>query len=240
MSSMNKFLLLFDIDGTILRLYPSIAAPIFERAIKQVVNTDIELHPTLSFAGRTDYSILQEILDHNKYANTILKEKIEEIYELIYQDFQKLLSNDTIKILPGVRELLEFLYNDNRFTLALLTGNFEKNAQLKIGFFNLQHYFKFGVYGDLIANRNELPLQALKLANSPEFNNSFLPEQCVIIGDTMNDILSAKNAQMHSLAVATGVTPIEELANYTPDLLFENFADYRIVYNSILNLFNIK
>jgi phosphoglycolate phosphatase-like HAD superfamily hydrolase len=183
---------------------------------------------------------LQEILDHNKYADTILKEKIKDIYELIYQDFQTLLSNDTIKILPGVRELLELLNQDDRFILALLTGNFEKNAHLKIGFFNLQHYFKFGIFGDFIADRNELPRQAFKYADSKIFNNHLLPTQCVVIGDTGNDIISAKNAQMRSLAVATGVTSIEDLAQYSPDLLFENFEDYQFVYNSILKLLNQK
>ena len=142
--------------------------------------------------------------------------------------------------MPGVRQLLDLLNNDNRFTLALLTGNSEKNAQLKIGYFNLQHYFKFGVYGDFIANRNELPLQALKLANSSMYNYNFLPEQCLVIGDTASDIESAKQAKMHSLAVATGLSGKNELATYSPDLLFENFADYQYVYNSILNLFNIK
>ncbi len=237
---MNRFLLLFDIDGTLLRLYPSVAAPIFARAIRQVLNIDINLHPSLSFAGRTDYGILREILDHNKFSDSLLKEKINDIYDIIYQDFQNLLSDATITILPGVRQLLDLLNNDNRFTLALLTGNFEKNAQLKIGYFNLQHYFKFGVYGDFIANRNELPLQALKLANSSMYNYNFLPEQCLVIGDTASDIESAKQAKMHSLAVATGLSGKNELATYSPDLLFENFADYQYVYNSILNLFNIK
>ncbi|HPD33688.1 MAG TPA: HAD family hydrolase [Bacteroidota bacterium] len=237
---MNRYLLLFDIDGTLLRLYPSVAAPIFAHAIKQVLNINISLHPSLSFAGRTDYGILLEILNHNKFSGANLKEKIIEIYDIIYQNFQKLLTNETITILPGVRELLELLNNDNRFTLALLTGNFEKNAYLKIGYFNLQDYFKFGVYGDFIANRNELPLQALELANSKKYNYNFLPEQCLVIGDTASDIESAKQAQMHSLAVATGVLSKDELAKYLPDLLFENFADYQNVYSSILDLFNIK
>jgi len=134
MSSMNKYLLLFDIDGTLVRLNTGVAAPIFANAIKQVIGINIELHPTLSFAGRTDYGILQEILQHNDYSENISREKIGEIYNLIYQDFQKLLSFDTIKILPGVKDLLELLYNDDRFILGILTGNFEKNAMLRLNF----------------------------------------------------------------------------------------------------------
>lgn len=239
MSSMKKYLLLFDIDGTLVRLNTGVAAPIFANAIKQVIGINIELHPTLSFAGRTDYGILQEILRHNDYSENISREKIGEIYNLIYQDFQKLLSSDTIKILPGVKDLLELLYIDDRFILGILTGNFEKNAILKIEFFNLQHYFKFGVFGDFAIDRNDLPLQALRLANTST-NLHFTAQQCLVIGDTQIDILSAKQSNMRSLAVATGILDKSQLAEHSPDLLFENFSDYHNVYNSILNLFNQK
>jgi len=68
----------------------------------------------------------------------------------------------------------------------------------------------------------------------------FTAQQCLVIGDTQIDILSAKQSNMRSLAVATGVISFTQLVEHSPDLLFENFSDYHYVYNSILNLFNQK
>lgn len=239
-SSINKYLLLFDIDGTLMRLSAGVAAPIFGRAIRQVLSKDIELHSAISFAGRTDCGILMEILAHNNHSMPLPKEKFIEIYDLIYQDFKNLLSSDTIQILPGVRELLDLLSNDERFVLGILTGNFENNAKLKLEFFNLQHYFQFGVYGDFTPDRIDLPLQALRIANDLFDNYKFSVSQCLVLGDTENDIESAKSAGMHSLAVSTGVLSDQQLAQFSPDLLFENFSDYQNVYNAILKLFNEK
>ena len=58
--------------------------------------------------------------------------------------------------MPGVRELLDALAPRDDVYLALLTGNYETGARLKLEYFDLWRYFPCGAFGDE-APRSERP-----------------------------------------------------------------------------------
>ena len=59
--------------------------------------------------------------------------------------------------MPGVSRLLDALVARDDVYLALLTGNFEAGARVKLEYFDLWHYFACGAFGD-DAPRSERPL----------------------------------------------------------------------------------
>ena len=63
--------------------------------------------------------------------------------------------------MPGVRDLLDALAERDDVYLALLTGNYEAGAQLKLEHFDLWRYFRCGAFGDGAADRNGLVPKAL-------------------------------------------------------------------------------
>ena len=50
--------------------------------------------------------------------------------------------------MPGVRELLDALAARDDVYLALLTGNYEGGARIKLEYFDLWRYFRCGAFGD--------------------------------------------------------------------------------------------
>jgi phosphoglycolate phosphatase-like HAD superfamily hydrolase len=138
-------------------------------------------------------------------------------------------------VMPGVRALLDRLSTQEDTYLALLTGNYEEGARLKLEYFDLWRYFRCGAYGDEALDRNALLPMALARIESgggPAVPSS----QVVIVGDTPFDIGVAIAGGAHSIAVATGSHSVEELRAAGADLVFETLADTDGVIDAILRL----
>ncbi len=65
-------------------------------------------------------------------------------------------------VMPGVRELLDALAARDDIYLALLTGNYEGGARLKLEYFDLWRYFRCGAFGDEAPHRNGLVSKAVE------------------------------------------------------------------------------
>ena len=90
-------------------------------------------------------------------------------------------------MLPGVAALLDRLDGVDGVVSALLTGNFEQGARVKLGHFNLWSRFTFGAFGDAHVNRNDLLPLALERARS--MGHAFeRGARVVVIGDTPLDV----------------------------------------------------
>jgi phosphoglycolate phosphatase-like HAD superfamily hydrolase len=233
-----QYLILFDIDGTLIRMKKGFASPIFFDVIKKVLNYEIDKNLHIDFAGRTDYGILTHIFNSIGLESSHFEKELEIIYDEIYLEFKSKLQPDSLFVLDGVKDLLSLISENDKISMGLVTGNFKKNAILKLEYCGLDHFFKFGAFGDIQPNRLDLPKIAFQNANSNN-GNSFTRENTLVIGDTHRDIQSAEHNKMKSMGVATGGQIYSELLKFGPNLIFENLEDYRTVYNSILKLFKI-
>ena len=92
--------------------------------------------------------------------------------------------------MPGVSPLLDALARRDDVFLALLTGNYEEGARLKLEHFDLWRYFPCGAFGDTTHDRNGLLPEALArvaVCGGPRAD----PADAVIIGDTPLDVAVA-------------------------------------------------
>jgi phosphoglycolate phosphatase-like HAD superfamily hydrolase len=106
-------------------------------------------------------------------------------------------------VLPGVTALLDALDREAGVVSALLTGNFQRGAAVKLGHFGLWRRFEFGAFGDDHADRRALVPIAVERARAAGTAVP-PPEGIVIIGDTPNDIDCAKAYGARAIGVATG------------------------------------
>jgi len=130
-------------------------------------------------------------------------------------------------ILPGVRPLLDALVapplGDDVF-LALLTGNCETGARIKLEYFDLWRYFRCGAYGDDVHDRNELfavAMSRVQACGGPAAR----PRDVIIVGDTPLDVACAAAAGARSVAVATGPSDAETLSRSGADVVFDDLSD---------------
>jgi len=210
---MLPHLLLFDIDGTLLRVQSGFTRSLIEEVLRSH-NLNLQHLDEISFAGRTDRFIFSEVI--HKSVGAVDEKKFALLKQAYIRSMDRNLRPEHVEILPGAHEILTFCSEHNIAT-GILSGNFRESAHIKLKQAGLEHYFQFGAYGSLHSDRNHLPAMALKAAET-KFGTSFKNADCWIIGDTPYDIDCAHFAGMKAVALPTGPYPIEKLRSHKPDL----------------------
>lgn len=213
-------LVLFDIDGTLVDAAGA-GRRAFNRALHDLLGSPNPLGG-IRLDGRTDTLILQEAL--RRLGREDLMAEPEWIRSLcthyvacLEEELRD--SGQGYRVLPGVRELLDTLAREEGCVLGLATGNLEAGAWAKLRPGKLDHYFRFGGFGDAAWSRTEIVRRAMVRAR--EHLGLQEDPATVVIGDTPLDIEHGRAAGARVVAVATGFFSPEQLAAYEPDLLVE-------------------
>jgi len=217
---MQKRLLLFDIDGTLIHSAGA-GVEALKRALKERFGIEDDLHD-IEFAGMTDSGIVVTILNKHKIAATA--ENIAAFLDSYVHFLPHELPRRKGMLLPGVLELLEKLKTRKHVVLALLTGNVSRGAQLKLSHYGVWHYFEFGAFADDHHDRNELGAFAQARAKE-KHGREFSANEIDVIGDTPRDIACGKALGARTIAVATGSWSREKLAQHNPDILIDDLSD---------------
>ena len=231
---MQPKLLLFDIDGTLIRSGGR-GKNAMLAAIEKVCGQRPEKFDFRDFAGGTDPLIIRTLIQkngiHSVNWDTIYRDVLYH-YRVFLQ--QELAVENAVTVLPGINALLAELENIDHVYCGLVTGNIEDGARLKLACAGLNGYFSFGAYGSDSENRNELPPLAVERALSM-FDVNFLKTDVWVIGDTPKDIACAQANEFRSLAVATGGWGEDALAAHKPDVVLADMS----AINNILQIFSI-
>jgi len=139
-----------------------------------------------------------------------------------------------VEAMPGGREVLQRIAEHPRYASALLTGNIEPAAHLKLELSGLSEFFKLpGAFGDSSFDRRDLPAIAAQRI-SEHLGADLKPEQFIVIGDTPNDIACARHFGARVLAVAAGrMHSAEELLVHEPDALLPDLLDAELVIRTL-------
>jgi len=142
-----------------------------------------------------------------------------------------------IEAIPGASEVLQAVHEHPRYLSALLTGNIEPAAHLKVEVAGLANFFTLpGAFGDESFDRRDLPAKAVQRINR-HLGLELPPEQFIVIGDTPNDIACARHFGTRVVAVATGrIHSAEELRVLQPDALLPNLLDVDLFMDTLAKL----
>jgi phosphoglycolate phosphatase len=229
-------LILFDIDGTILRFKDSLSRKVFSDIIEKILGASLPEDKLPSFAGMTDLKIIMDTADLMGISRKEFEELLPFFWDEMIQTFGPLCNYENLYLLPGITDLIMYFDQNPDYQLGLLTGNVKECAYLKLKPFALDSYFPFGAFGDEHYNRNVLPEIALLRANAYIGNDIFFPDNSIIIGDSPKDIECAKINGIKSLNVATGNFTKLELEDLGSDFCFEDFSKTDEVINKIEEL----
>ncbi len=217
---MQKRLLLFDIDGTLIHAAGA-GVESLKRALMERFGTKDDLQD-IEIAGMTDSGIVISIL--NKHQIPATNENIAAFLDSYVHFLSLELPRRAGNLLPGVLELLEKLKARPNLVLALLTGNVSRGAQLKLEHYGVWHFFEFGAFADDHHDRNRLGSFAQARARE-KHGHVFDVAQIDVIGDTPRDIACGKAIGARTIAIATGTWPREELSTHRPDFLFDDLSN---------------
>jgi phosphoglycolate phosphatase len=215
-------LLLFDIDGTMI-LTHGIGRRSVELALSEVANRPIDSTP-VSFSGKTDPQILQEVYQANGLDGASQNGLLDAALDRYSYYLKRHLRPERVEVLPGFPDLLDTLAERDDVVLGLLTGNLEPLAYLKLEAVGLADYFPFGAFGSDNADRYKLPAVAAERAKE-HAGHDFRGTDVVIIGDTEHDIGCGRGAGAYCVAVCTGRFDRACLSAHGADVLFDDLSD---------------
>jgi phosphoglycolate phosphatase len=224
----DQRILLWDIDGTLIRStkvgsFKDYTVPMLE----EVFGTAGRL-PEKKVSGMTDLQIIGEALKHEGFTHDHIRERVHDLRESYMKAMHKFTGNDepVFEVLPGVREVLQAVTDHPRYQSALLTGNIEPAAWLKMELMGLAEFFPLpGAFGDESHDRRDLPTLAAERIRK-HLQTNLATDQFIVIGDTPNDIECAKHFGARSLAVNTGrFYSVEELVECQPDALLSDLSN---------------
>lgn len=214
-----KRLLLFDIDGTLLRCGPQVR-PIFVGALEEVYGACGSLDG-YEFSGKTDPQIVLELMRDVGFNDDEILARLPSMRTLYAERLERDLQLEGMLLLPGVESLLNRLVDGGELAVGLLTGNWQPCAHSKLSRFDLSRFFAFGAFGDDATARRDLVPIALGRAAALH-GRSFAPEETLIIGDSVRDVDCARASGVASLAVSTGFTPRDQLVAAGADWVFDD------------------
>jgi len=225
---MSKKYLLFDIDGTLINTGGA-GLKAMKSTVKSILGNE-ELLKDYSFAGKTDSQIMNDMVRKSGLDDN--PETLSKLFEQTYIENLKtnLKNSDNFKIYPNVNDLIDLYKKNEGFELALLTGNFETGAKLKLEHAGLWKYFKWGVFGNLSEDRVHLAKDALKTITEKE--KKVNTKNIFIIGDTTNDIRCGKAIDATTIAFTSGFESEEKLRTCSPDFMISDFSQLYDIFNS--------
>jgi phosphoglycolate phosphatase-like HAD superfamily hydrolase len=219
------YAVLFDIDGTLL-LTGGAGKSCFVETFRedfQIANPQGEV----PFAGRSDRAIAYDLMQ--VHGIELSAENWQRFLTGYCRRVEEVLDRSTGGLLPGVVELLDELGRLEHVAVGLLTGNVEHGAWAKLGHYGLADRFAFGGFGDHHTDRNHIATAALRAAelHAAKARNGAPGKlrRVMVIGDTISDVRCARSIGAYSVAVATGSTSLEELAESGPDLALADLTD---------------
>lgn len=228
---MPPSLLLFDIDGTLVRGAP----PVHRLALCEAALHTFGVHLTAEdlgqTAGMTDTAIARRALKWAGVDDATITAGLPALCVAAADAYDRLAPEDLRAYqTPSAVTSLEWARRRG-IALGLVTGNIERIARRKLTAAGLARYFALeeapgeaaeawawiGGFGDAAEDRNALPPLALRratlLLGAPPH-----PSATWVIGDTPADIACGLANGLRTAAVATGpVHSLDELLAHGPD-----------------------
>ncbi len=221
-------ILLWDIDGTLIRSARTGAFKDYTIPMLEVVFGTAGRLAEMQVSGMTDLQIVAEALRDEGFTPQDISDRIDHLRERYMEEMKRATGNgeEFFELLPGVRETLQAIAAEPRYRSALLTGNIEPAAYLKMELMGLTEFFDLpGAFGDESHDRRDLPVLAADRIRQ-HLGLELDPHQFIVIGDTPNDIACAKHFGARSLAIGTGrLYSTRDLLECEPDAFIPSLAD---------------
>jgi phosphoglycolate phosphatase len=221
---MHRALVLFDIDGTLVRR----AGPHHRQALVQGVRRVTGVETTtegIPVQGMLDPVILTAMMRAAGMKLAAIREAMPAILRSAERYYLRVCPALTDKHCPGVEAVLERL-TKRGILLGLVTGNLTRIGWRKLERAGLHRHFRFGAFGEMAKTRAGLARLAIREARRQEWIGH--DAAVSLIGDAPQDIEAARANGIRAISVKTGISPVEDLEALQPDELLRDLRELRL------------
>lgn len=208
-----KPIILFDLDGTLIDSAPDLVGTL-NIILKRHGRTTLTISAVKKLVGNGARALLERGFKETGAP-------AENLDALTVEFIETYVPNCAVLSRPfsGVIETLDTFANSG-YRMAVCTNKPQAPSETILTELGLMQYFEVVVGGDFFPMRKPDPqhlLGALQLMDAPE-------TPAIMVGDSYNDVASARNAGMPVIVVTYGytTTPAHELGG---DILVDHFSD---------------
>ena len=213
-------LILFDIDGTLLRRAGPHHRQALVEAVREVTGRD-STTDGIPVQGMLDPVILTRMMENAGLESEAIRAAMPRVIEVAQEVYGDGVPDLRDRMCPGVVPVLEQMTAQGR-VLALVTGNLTRIGWRKLERAGIHHYFRFGAFGEMAATRGGLARLAIERARREGLTG---PEDGVaLIGDAPQDVEAAREAGALAIAVRTGISSAGTLEALGPDILIDDLT----------------
>jgi phosphoglycolate phosphatase len=215
----HKKVILFDLDGTLIDSVPDLASAV--NHMLEALQREIFSEDTISYwVGNGAQVLVKRALsgqtEVDESLDPTLFEKALEIFLTFYG--QNLCLNTAAY--PNVSTTLHALKEEG-YRLVIVTNKpFDFVGPILEGL-RLDGLFDFWLGGDSLDKKKPDPLPLLHACK--HMNVSI--DQCVMVGDSKNDLLAANTCGMQSVGVTYGYNYGEDIGIYNPTFIIDDFSE---------------
>ena len=215
----DKKVILFDLDGTLVDSAPDLALAVNHMLTcleRETFSPDI----IRSWVGNGAQTLVKRGLSGSSVIDEEIDPKLFSKALSIFLDFYaRNLCVETVTY-PNVVSTLKSLKSQD-YRMAIVTNKPFDFVQPLLEGLKLNDLFEFYIGGDSLPQRKPHPSPLLHACERLNVETS----DCVMIGDSKNDIVAANAADIHSIGVSYGYNYGEDIRLHEPDHVVDDFAE---------------
>ena len=215
----NKKLLIFDLDGTLIDSSGDLALAV-NHTLKTLNLPTYDVDTIHHWVGNGAEILVKRALSGSSTIDTTLEESYwREALSILLDFYSKNLTVETVTY-PNVPTTLKTL-KERGYRLAIVTNKPYPFVEPILKKFGLEDLFELILGGDSLEKKKPDPMPLLYVCQKLDIS----PSESVMIGDSKNDILASKSANMDSIGVTYGYNYGESIERYEPTIVCNRFED---------------
>jgi len=219
MKTTPKKVILFDLDGTLIDSAPDLALAV-NHMLKILQREPFHADTIRSWVGNGAQTLVKRGLSGSSVIDdNIDPELFAEALAIFLSFYAQNLCVTTVTY-PHVATTLHTLKSKG-YRLALVTNKPYDFIDPLLEGLALSELFELSLGGDSLAKKKPDPLPLLHVCERLGVDVS----ECIMIGDSKNDILAANAANMQSIGVTYGYNYNEHISHYKPDHVVDDISE---------------
>lgn len=215
--------LLFDLDGTLVDSAPDLAEAL-DATLQALGFAAAGEALTRAWIGNGARVLVQRALAHSFGCEPgEVSEASLNVAHLQFLEHYQLMNGRHSRLYPGVREALE-AWHVEQLPMAVVTNKPIQFVPVLLASQRIEQYFSVRLGGECVPDRKPHPGMLLTACAQL----GVVPRECVMIGDSRNDIEAARRAELAVVAVDYGYNHGRPVSAESPDRIV---ADLRQLLN---------
>ncbi|MBR9789090.1 phosphoglycolate phosphatase [Vibrio sp. J1-1] len=209
----------FDLDGTLLDSVPDLAIAA-DQAVQALGYPSVSIEQVRDYVGNGADVLIGRSLSQSLTINPDLSDELRAEARELFDDFYEQSGHKLSHLYPTVKETLAELHQAG-FTLAVVTNKPSKFVPHILEQHGIAQYFVDVLGGDAFPEKKPNPVALNWLMEKHQVQ----PGEMLMVGDSKNDILAAKNAGCTSFGLTYGYNHGEPISASNPDFVADKLSE---------------